>query len=123
MRSSRPKNLNLFTIRFPIPAIVSILHRLSGAFLFLLIPFILWALQVSLTYDGFDTIQQFLSNGYVRALVWILLAPFLYHLVAGVRHLLSDLHLGVSLKAGRMASMLTIVISALIILFAGIWLW
>lgn len=123
MRSSRPKNLNLLTIRFPIPAIVSILHRISGAFLFLLIPFILWALQTSLTYDGFDAIRQFLSNGYVRALVWILLAPFLYHLVAGVRHLLSDAHIGVSLKAGRMASILTMVISALIILFAGIWLW
>lgn len=123
MRSSRPKNLNLFTIHFPIPAIVSILHRVSGAVLFLLIPFILWALQVSLTYDGFDAMQQWLGNPVVKVIVWLLLAPFLYHLVAGVRHLLSDMHIGDTLKAGRRAAVLTFIVSGLIILLAGIWLW
>ncbi|MBV8802224.1 MAG: succinate dehydrogenase, cytochrome b556 subunit, partial [Gammaproteobacteria bacterium] len=44
MNIQRPKNLNLFTIRFPVPAIASILHRISGFILFLLIPFMLWAL-------------------------------------------------------------------------------
>lgn len=123
MRSSRPKNLNLFTIHFPIPAIVSILHRISGAVLFLLIPFILWALQTSLTYDGFDTMQQWFGNALVKIVVWLTLAAFLYHLVAGVRHLMSDMHIGDTLKAGRRSAMLVFIVSAVIILLAGVWLW
>lgn len=123
MYKSRPKNLNLFTIRFPIPAIVSILHRVSGAALFLLIPFMLWALQSSLTYDGFDYMQQSLENGVVKFVIWVLLAPFLYHLVAGVRHLLSDMHIGDTLKGGRLSAIATFLISGIIIILAGIWLW
>lgn len=123
MYKSRPKNLNLFTIRFPIPAIVSILHRVSGAVLFLLIPFMLWALQSSLTYDGFDYMQQSLENGVVKFVIWVLLAPFLYHLVAGVRHLLSDMHIGDTLKGGRLSAIATFLISGIIIILAGIWLW
>jgi hypothetical protein len=47
-KRSRPKNLNLLTIRLPIPALVSIMHRVSGAFLFLLLPGLLWLLAQSL---------------------------------------------------------------------------
>lgn len=123
MQHLRPKNLNLFTIRFPLPAIVSILHRVSGVFLFLLIPLVLWALQCSLTLDGFEAMQRTLSNPLYRFLLWAILAPFLYHLVAGIRHLLSDLHIGDTLKAGRVSAVLVFVISAILIVLAGIWLW
>lgn len=123
MRSSRPKNLNLFTIHFPLPAIVSILHRASGSVLFLLLPLVLWALQASLTYDGFSAMQQWMGNVYIKSVVWLVLAALFYHLVAGVRHLLSDLHIGDTLKAGRIAAMLTFFIFGLIIILAGIWLW
>lgn len=120
---TRPKNLNLFTIRFPIPAIVSILHRISGAFLFLLIPFMLWALQYSLTDSGFDSIRGWFGNFYVKFIIWLLLAPFCFHLVAGIRHLLSDVHVGDSLKGGRIAAVLTFILSASLFILAGIWLW
>ncbi len=123
MRSSRPKNLNLLTIHFPLPAIVSILHRASGAVLFLLIPCMLWLLQISLTYEGFDAIQQWMGSFFVKVVVWLLLAAFFYHLVAGIRHLLSDLHIGDTLKAGRRGAIITFVVSGLIILLAGVWLW
>ncbi|OGT59275.1 MAG: succinate dehydrogenase, cytochrome b556 subunit [Gammaproteobacteria bacterium RIFCSPHIGHO2_12_FULL_43_28] len=123
MRTSRPKNLNLFTIRFPIPAIVSILHRISGFFLFLLIPFILWVLDVSLTPAGFDSLQGWLGQFYVKLLVWILLIPFCYHLIAGIRHLLSDIHIGDTLKGGRRGAVLTFVVSFLLLILAGVWLW
>lgn len=123
MNHTRPKNLNLFTIHFPIPAIVSILHRASGAFLFLLIPFVIWALDVSLTDSGFDMFQQWLGTIYVKFLLWLLLVPLCFHLVAGVRHLLSDIHVGDSLKGGRLAAVLTFIISAVLVILAGIWLW
>lgn len=123
VRTSRPKNLNLFTIRFPIPAIVSILHRISGFFLFLLIPFILWVFAFSLTPAGFSTLQDWFSMIWIKMIVWLLLIPFCYHLIAGVRHLLSDIHLGDSLKGGRRGAVLTFIVSFLLIILAGVWLW
>lgn len=123
MRTSRPKNLNLFTIRFPLPAIVSILHRISGFFLFLLIPFMLWILDFSLTPAGFDTLQAWMNLFFVKLLVWILIIPFCYHLIAGIRHLLSDIHIGDTLKGGRRGAVLTFIVSFLLIMLAGVWLW
>lgn len=123
MNRTRPKNLNLFTIQFPIPAIVSILHRVSGAILFLLIPFVILALDFSLTEHGFTTLQEWLSNPIVKAIFWLIFIPFTFHLVAGIRHLLSDLHLGDSLKGGRTAAYLTFVITFVLVILAGVWLW
>lgn len=123
MKQTRPKNLNLFTIRFPIMAIVSILHRVTGAFLFLLIPFLLWSLQYSLTDTGFEAIQQWMDTIYFKLFVWILFIPLCFHLVAGLRHLLSDIHIGDTLKMGKRMAYLTFIVSAMIILLAGIWLW
>src|SRR5579872_3303497 len=79
VKDHRPKNLNLLTIRFPIPAIVSILHRLSGVVLFLLIPIILWGLSQSLASDdSFEFLHNTLTTPFAKGVIWILLAPFLY---------------------------------------------
>lgn len=123
MNHTRPKNLNLFTIRFPIPAIISILHRISGAVLFLLIPFVICTLSFSLTQSGFDTLHEWLGNPIAKFIFWILFAPFCFHLVAGIRHLLMDVHLGTSKRGGRLSSILTLVISIILVILAGIWLW
>lgn len=120
---SRPKNLNLFTIHFPIPAIISILHRISGFILFLLIPFVLWGLDYSLSLSGFETIQHWFDNFFVKFIVWLLFVPFCYHLVAGIRHLLMDVHIGDQLKSGRMGSVLVLIITLLFVILAGVWLW
>ena len=123
MKQPRPKNLNLFTIHFPLPAIVSILHRLSGAFLFLLIPFVLLGLDFSLTDEGFETLQQWTNSSYVKFIFWLAFIPFIFHLIAGIRHLLSDIHIGDTLKLGRTMALLTFIISALLVILAGVWLW
>lgn len=123
MNQTRPKNLNLFTIRFPLPAIVSILHRISGFVLFLLIPALLWLLAFSLSNDGFATLQEWLANPALKLLVWLTLAAYLFHLIAGIRHLLSDLHLGDTLPAGRITAQLTFVVFFILIILTGIWLW
>lgn len=123
MNQPRPKNLNLFTISFPLPAIVSILHRISGAFLFLCIPFALWLLQLSLTESGFEILQEWMNSLFVKAVLWIIFVPFIFHLVAGIRHLLSDIHIGDTLKMGRIMSVLTFIISAVLVILAGVWLW
>lgn len=123
MNRVRPVNLNLFTIRFPLPAIVSILHRLSGVFLFLSIPIILWVLDFSLTQDGFDVLHDWSGSFLTMFLVWVVLAAFLYHMVAGIRHLLSDVHIGSSLQGGRRTALLALIISIILVILAGIWLW
>lgn len=123
MNHSRPKNLNLFTIRFPIPAIVSILHRISGFILFLLIPVALWGLEYSLTVSGFDELQYWMGYPLVKIIFWLLFVPFCFHLVAGVRHLLSDIHIGDTLKSGRAMAFATFIIFALLVILAGIWIW
>ena len=123
LTKTRPKNLNLFTIHFPLPAIVSILHRISGFILFLLIPFMILGLDYSLTLSGFETIQQWLDHFFVRFVLWLLFIPFCFHLIAGIRHLLMDIHIGDQLKSGRLFSQLVFVITILFVILAGIWLW
>lgn len=122
--TSRPKNLNLFTIRFPMPAIVSILHRITGIALFLLVPLAIWALSLSLSSEAsFNSLQHFLAQRESKLFVWLCLSPLIYHLVAGVRHLLMDIHLGDSLGSGRLGAYLTQLISLVLIASLGVWLW
>lgn len=124
MNKKRPINLDLTTIQFPITAVVSILHRISGVILFFYLPFLLWLLDQSLNSSThFLNLQADLSESYMKWLLWILLAALFYHFVAGIRHLLMDLHYGDSLQGGRLGAKLTIVITAVLTLMAGVWLW
>lgn len=119
---TRPKNLNLFTIHFPIPAIVSILHRISGFFLFLIIPLVLWGLMLSLTFDGFETLQQWFATWYVKVVIWGVFLALLFHFIAGIRHLLMDIGIGSSLTSGRRSAWLTIIFFVLFAVYLGVWL-
>jgi succinate dehydrogenase / fumarate reductase cytochrome b subunit len=124
VKDKRPKNLNLLTIRQPIPAIVSILHRISGVILFLAIPLLLWGLNLSLaSYDDFDNFHYLATTPVAKVVIWCIMAPFIYHFVAGIRHLLMDVHVGEELKSGRLSAMLTLIISIVLMILAGIWLW
>jgi succinate dehydrogenase / fumarate reductase cytochrome b subunit len=121
----RPVYLNLMQIRMPIPAIVSILHRASGLILFLLLPLLLWLLSSSLySTNSFDALQETLaSHLLLRFFIWVVLSSLIYHLIAGIRHLIMDMGIGESLKAARFSAVVVMVISAVCVLFLGIWLW
>ncbi len=124
MNNKKPKNLNLFTIRFPIPAIASILHRISGLILFLIIPFLLWVLYLSLSsQSNFDYLHELFLTPWVKFIIWGALSAFIFHFVAGIRHLLMDIGIGEELKSGRLGAILTIVIAGLLIISMSIWLW
>lgn len=123
MRDQRPINLNLTTIRFPLPAIVSILHRISGVFLFLALPFLLCILSHSLTSaTSFSQEQTWLSQPLPRFFLWLVLSAVIYHVIAGIRHLVMDFGFAESLQAGRCTAKAVIVISAILIILAGVWL-
>lgn len=124
MKSKRPVHLNFFLIKFPLSAITSIMHRLSGLLLLFLIPTILWMWQMSFaSSQGFSHLQEILSDDVVKFILWIFLSGFVYHLFAGIRHLLLDVGIGESRKAGRLSGASVIAISFFFIILIGIWLW
>ena len=101
----RPKNLNLFTIRLPINAIVSILHRVSGIGLFLSIPLILLGLQYLVRSEGsYSTLTSWLDTWFIKLVLIGLSWAFFHHFFAGIRHLLQDIHWMTSLNNARLSS-------------------
>jgi succinate dehydrogenase / fumarate reductase cytochrome b subunit len=99
----RPMYLNLVQIRLPLPGILSIMHRISGAVLFLCLPVLLWLLDRSLdTEIGYDFVRQVvLANWMVKVVLAGLLWGFMHHFCAGIRYLFLDMHQGIDLKSAR----------------------
>ena len=101
----RPKNLNLFTIRLPINAVVSILHRASGVGLFLSIPLILLAFKESVdSPSNYFLLKNMLNTWYLKLILIGLAWAFFHHFFAGIRHLLQDIHWMTSLNSARLSS-------------------
>lgn len=124
MKKQRPMNLNLFKLTFPHTAIVSILHRISGVVLFLCVPILLYFLQQSLTSQAhFLRVSQILSTVGGRLLMLGIVAAVIYHLLAGIRHIIMDFGLAESLKASRCTATLVLVLAVVCIILAGVWLW
>ena len=122
---ARPVYLNLFAIRLPLPAFVSILHRVSGALLFLLgIPLTLWVVQRSLASpDAWAQMRATLSSPLAKLVLVVLAWAYFHHFIAGIRHLLMDLHWGMDLKSARQSSAVTIVLAILLTLAVAVKLW
>jgi succinate dehydrogenase / fumarate reductase cytochrome b subunit len=110
--TARPVYLNLFRIHLPLAGWVSILHRVSGALLFLALPFGVWALSVSLTDEaGFRRMADWVTLPLSKLVLLLLVGAFAHHLFAGLRHLALDAHWGVRLPRARQSS-LAVVLAA-----------
>jgi succinate dehydrogenase / fumarate reductase cytochrome b subunit len=118
----RPKNLDLTTIRLPLPGKVSILHRVSGAGLFLCFPLLLWLFSSSLTspatFAMFKAVFTSLPGKVVLAgLIW----AYIHHFCAGIRFLLLDLHVGIEKEAARKSAAVVFAVSIpLTLIFWGV---
>jgi len=124
MPSPRPKYLNLLRIRLPLPALVSILHRVSGAALFLLLPFLLTMFELSLESAAtFARFKLVFSHWLIKLIAIGLLWAFLHHLFAGIRHLALDLHYGTELSAARASSWAVLAASLILTAVAGALIW
>ena len=120
----RPVNLDLTKFHFPVPAIVSILHRMSGVILFLAIPLMLWWLQQSLaSKHAYQVLQQSLTTPIMKLTLWAILVSLSYHIIAGTRHLLMDMGIGESLEGGRWGALSVLSLSIVAILWLGYVLW
>ena len=124
MKDKRPVNLDISTIQLPLPAITSILHRISGVIIFVGIGILLWIFETSIeTEAGFNALKTGLSSPFIKFLLWGIFSALAYHLIAGCKHLLMDIGLGESLAGGLLGAKLTIFISTLGIIVIGIWIW
>jgi succinate dehydrogenase / fumarate reductase cytochrome b subunit len=121
----RPVYLNLVRIRLPLPGIVSILHRISGAALFLFaIPLVLFAMQASLESEaGFASLKSMFANPLCKLVLVGLLWAYLHHFFAGIRFLLIDLHVGDDLAPARQSSVAVLVASLALTLIIAVRLW
>lgn len=121
--AKRPVYLNLVRIRQPIGAVVSIVHRGTGAVLALLAPFAVWALQASLeSPESFAQVKEVLTTGVGRAVLLLALWMLVQHLYTGIRHLLIDIDIGVELYAARRSAWLTVAASLITVALLGFWL-
>ena len=112
------------TIRFPITAIVSILHRLSGVFLFLLIPLFLSVLADSLkTPENFLSIHHYLSQPASKLVLLVIFFALFYHMFAGIRHLLMDAGVGEKLTQARVSAVFTLLAAVTVTALLGVRLW
>ncbi len=105
-------------------AVVSGMHRISGAVLFLFLPLILWMLQMSLeSQQSFEAFKAVAANPFVKIVLLGLLWGYLHHLCAGVRHLALDLHMGTELPAARASSWAVLAVSVGLTVIGGVILW
>lgn len=122
--ASRPVYLNPFKIHLPLPGWASILQRMSGAVLFLVMPLLLYLLHASFDVDGYARLREWLHMPVVKVLLALLLWGYLQHLLGGLRFLLLDIHVGTALATARKLSAATLLASALLtLIIAGRWLW
>ena len=134
--STRPKrpefrNINAFTdlptYRLPAAGIVSILHRVSGAVMFLLMPFIIWMFDTSisseLSFARFTSVFNigvgFIPGWFVKLVALAIIWAFLHHFIAGLRHLWMDMRHAVSKEFGKSSAVVTLTLSIALTVVLG----
>ena len=125
MLKQRPVYLDLVRIRLPLPGIVSILHRISGTFLFLIgIPLLLAGLAASLeSPESYADVRAAFANPLAKLVLIGFLWAYLHHFFAGIRFLLLDLLQGIDLPSARRSSVVVLVASLALTLILGARLW
>ena len=113
--------------RLPLAGLVSILHRVSGLVMFILLPFIIWMFDTSLTseitYSQFTSVftagTGFLPGWFYKLVALALIWAYLHHLIAGLRHLWMDATHAVTLQFGRSSALFTLAVSVVLTLALG----
>lgn len=124
MKTVRPVNLDLTTLAFPITAITSILHRVSGVLLMFGAFAAVWFLAISLRSSAdFAMASAMIQTPLGQFLTWGFLSALLFHLVMGLKHLVQDLGFGETFSGSKVLSQSALAISAIFVIAAGVWVW
>jgi succinate dehydrogenase / fumarate reductase cytochrome b subunit len=111
----------ILSYRLPAASIVSILHRISGALLFLLLPLLLWLFELSLTSEvSFERLREVASHWLLKLILLGALWSLLHHLVAGIRYLVMDLHIALEKEQARRTAVAVFAISLPLTLLAAL---
>ncbi|MFW6092538.1 MAG: succinate dehydrogenase, cytochrome b556 subunit [Pseudomonadota bacterium] len=124
MKTERPVYLSLTQFAWPLAAIASITHRITGVALFAATAYLLWLLGLALDSPaGFERAAAILDGAAAQAVTLAVLAALAFHLFAGIKHLVMDFHHWDTLEAGRRSAIAVFVLTALATILAGVWLW
>jgi succinate dehydrogenase / fumarate reductase cytochrome b subunit len=124
VNDKRPVNLDLGSISLPVTAWVSLMHRVSGVLIFAGIALLIYMLDESLaSQESFAALKQHLATPVAKFAVWFVVAGFIYHTVAGVKHLIMDYGIGETMEGGVLGARLTIAVSVVLSILAGVWIW
>ena len=119
----RPVFLNLLQFRFPVPAIMSIIHRASGAVMVLAVPLFIFLLDLSLSgEEGFARASGMLESGFARFVLFFFFWGVIHHLLAGVRYLLIDFDIGVGRETGTRSAWAVLLGAPALTLILGVML-
>lgn len=111
----------LANYRLPAAGKLSILHRASGALLFLLLPFLLWLLDLSLISElSFAKLREVASHWFMKLVLLGVIWAFLHHFFAGIRYLLLDLHIGIEKEPANRSALIVFALSLPLTLLAGL---
>ena len=121
----RPKYYDLNLFNLPLPALVSIFHRITGMVMFLfMIPLALYLLQATLKSEsGFNFWSNVLNFPLVKLILLGFVWAFLHHFFAGLRYLLLDLHIGVTKAEARTSSIWVFALGAVATILFGARIW
>jgi succinate dehydrogenase / fumarate reductase cytochrome b subunit len=128
IRKARPKYLSLqallFEIRLPLPGWLSIMHRISGALLFVSLVWLLWMLDLSLSSEAaFEKIKHYAGLWPVKLSLLALIWAYCHHFCAGIRYLFLDLDKGVDKETARLTSWVVFGVSLSATAYLGWRLW
>ena len=125
VKKQRPVNLDLQTIHFPIPAIASILHRVSGVITFIAVAILLWLLGLSLSSpERFAQAADIMSGFFAKFILWGILTALAYHICGGIRHMLMDFgFVDETLAAGISSAKISMVLTVILAVLAGVLVW
>lgn len=124
INKQRPKFLDPLIIHLPLPGKLSIMHRISGAGMFLILPCLIYLLQLSLgSPQDFEVFRAITHHPLVKLVLLVLLYGFLHHFFMGVRILLIDMHKGVKIEAARKSAKVVLFASITLAVILGVTLW
>jgi succinate dehydrogenase / fumarate reductase cytochrome b subunit len=123
-KRKRPVWFNLSLLNLPAPGLVSIFHRVSGAWLFLGLVWFLFLLEMSLGSEaGFEHARAYVSHPVVKLVLLAFLWSYLHHFCAGIRYLFLDMDVGLPLASARRSAFLVLALSLALTVVIGARLW
>ena len=124
MKTKRPVNLDIGSIKLPITSYVSILHRVSGVVLFFAVALLLCVFDASLESEqSFQSLKESFTSPLIQFVKWAALAALAYHFVAGIRHLIMDLGFGEdSFESGQHSAWVVVVVAILLMVAISGWI-